>query len=111
MKITEAIQTGLIIEVTEYSNPIWPGYEVYFSGELFHFLGLVPSSLEQLIQELLADVDYRIDVDALEQHVDHLIEVLVGEIPDWYLTVRIIGEKQLLITQPRDDISQIELAE
>jgi hypothetical protein len=111
MIIAEAIQNGLIVEVTEYSNPIWPGYTVHFSGELYHFLGLVPSSLEQVIQELLADVDHRIDIDALEQYVDHLVEVLIGEIPDWYLTVRIIGEKQLLIAQPRDDVSQLELTE
>lgn len=114
MTIKEALAARTIVDVTEYSRSIWPELQVYYSEEMFHFMGLAQeyaASINQVIQDLLADIDYRIDIESLEHDVDHLLEVMVGEIPDWVVSIRMIGANNVLVANPRDEISQIELSE
>lgn len=113
MNISEAIQAGIIVDVTEYSKTVWPGFTVYFSEEMYHFFMLCGQefSVERVMAELFEDMDGSIDIDTIEYGIEHLVEIMIGEIPDWFLSVRIIGEKQVLISQPRDDINELELVE
>lgn len=114
MTINEASAAGVMIDISDFSGIIWPGYKVYMSAELYGFLGLAEeyaASLGQVINELLADIDFRIDVETLKQDVEHVIEALIGEIPGFLISLRVIGSNQLIVANPRDEITQFELTE
>lgn len=111
MKITEAVQAGIIVDVTGYSKTVWPDFTVYFSEEMYHFFMLCSQefSVERVKTELFEDMDGRIDVDTLEYGVEQLVEVLIGEIPDWFVVARNIGVKIILVANPHDEVCGLEL--
>jgi len=112
MTVDEATNAGMIFDVSNFSRTIWPEMQVFLSKELYRFFTLAEEyavSFESVTCELLSDIDCRVDIEVLEERVEHIFEVLIGEVPGWFISLRVVGPHQLLVANPGDDVNGLEL--